>query len=431
MKIKVKQKKGTYTSMVPGLIATSLFFLIGGGMLFGSLFELFKDFTFDNFIIVFSEGGIVPFFGLAFFLISLYLLFFLFKGPKLYVAVLKNINIGDNKGKATYNYEFELKGKNDSVYKTYKCYTDEDYYLKIDNTYGLRIKEFNWKVKTIEEIDEKTEVVNNEKGTETAGLSVVCYVFFLIFGGELAFIIIKIIYDFINGNHEFFFNISGIMFCLLFFSPALYLWLEERYSSKSLKLKIEFDKARISKKLRRLDKVNNLSSKIQYNGAANIDLRKVTSFIAGRAPFNDQDNYEVKDNHSEEKLYKVVNDKKKYYLYDSIDCVVAEIKIYKNSRGVDVLFVPVNGNSYAIYFKDVEDYGFKIVGKDYEINRVEKSLVLSDSSGVNIGKMQEENKLTFLSVNVEINNMANNEDIIMLCLGVVMIEYHYNKSKML
>lgn len=430
MRIKVKQKKGTYTSMVPGLLATTFFFIIGGGMFFGSLYELFIDFTFDNFIVVFSEGGIVTLFGLAFFLLSLYLLSFLFRGAKIYVAILKKIDIEDKNGKTIYNYEFKLKGNNDSVYNTYKCYTEEDYHLEIGKTYGLRIKQFNWKVKAIEEIDEgKIDYNKKVKSSDMTGIDIVCYVFFLIFGGGIVFILIKMVYDFVNGNHEFFNNIIGIIFCSIFFAPALYLYFEEKYASKSLKEKITFDKERISKKLKRLDEVKKITSNIQYNGSANVDLTNVTSFIASRALFNEQDNYEVIDDHYEEKLYKVVNEDEKYYLHDSIDCVVAEIKVDKNDDGVDILFVPVNGSSFAIYFKKLHNYGFKIVGKDYEIKRAEKSLILSDGNGVNVGTIQVEKNITFPRVKVEINNMANNEDIIMLCLGVVMIEYHYsNKS---
>lgn len=427
MRIKVKQKKGTYTSTIPVFIVTLVFFLFGVGLGLLPLIDIIDGFTFDYFIAAFSEGGIAILFGLSFFAISLLLIFFIIKGPKKYAAVLKNIDVTEEKGITKYNYKFELIGDNDSVYDKYECYTDKDYNLEIGKTYGLRIKQMNWRVRRIEEYVGKVDTIKKEKKkNDLEGINVVFYMFFFIFGGGILFLIIKIFYDFANGNNEFLPNIIGIISCSLFFGPALYFYMMEKYESKSIEEKIEYEANKISRKLDRVDRTKNIVSNIQYNGASDIDLSNINSFIVNRAPFNDQDNYEVIDDHYDRKLYKVINENEKYYLKDSIDCIVAEIKIDKNDNGVEILFVPIKEESFALCHKRTKGFGFKVFGKDYNIQDNKKIITISDGNGINIGTMQLDENFTFPTGKVEINNTVNNLEIIMLCVGVVMIEYHYN-----
>ncbi len=90
--------------------------------------------------------------------ISLYFMYFLLKKPKRYSAKLLKKNVENYKGRQitymTFTTEKEKEQEEDFVPRTYTCYTYGYNDLIENERYTIKIKEFNWKIKAVEECND-------------------------------------------------------------------------------------------------------------------------------------------------------------------------------------------------------------------------------------------------------------------------------------
>lgn len=109
------------------------------------------------FIEVFSDYGIMLPFGFIFFIIGIYIIANLFKPAKKYKLRLISKKQQVYKGKIItymgFSGDKEKEVSNDLVDADYKCFTIGENNLKVDNDYSVKIKEFNWCPKSVEELD--------------------------------------------------------------------------------------------------------------------------------------------------------------------------------------------------------------------------------------------------------------------------------------
>lgn len=153
--MKVYVKKGECQNPIPGIILTIAFLCI-------SLFIFYSCFSYNSFMEILLEKGTDLLFAIVFFAFSLYFLFILFKGPKKFNATLTNKVIENYNGKVitymTFSTIKDKKQEKDFVPQTFTCYTYGDNDLVENENYVVKIKEFNWKIKTVEEF----VVLNND-----------------------------------------------------------------------------------------------------------------------------------------------------------------------------------------------------------------------------------------------------------------------------
>lgn len=146
--MKVHVKKGEYQTSIPGIIVTILFLSFSIGI-------FVSCFSYNSFIEALSGAGMSLIFALVFFAFSLYFVYALFKSPKGYSAKLTKKNIENYKGRQitymTFTTEKETEQEEDFVPETYTCYTYGNNNLIENEKYIIKIKEFNWKIKAVEE----------------------------------------------------------------------------------------------------------------------------------------------------------------------------------------------------------------------------------------------------------------------------------------
>lgn len=210
MKLKVKVRKEDSQSLIPALIVTFIFGTMGIISLV-NIVVFFLNFNLEYFIEVFSSSGmgLLIFFGLG--MIGIYLVYFLFKFPTEVIGVLKGKENIAYKGKNIWKMDFIIYGEDKSSI-TLSCYTEEENGLEVGSKYVVLLKEFNWKIKCIGEID-------NEKKyglIKTPTMKPVFYLFFFIFGFGIAFLLFKMIYDFEKRNN-YLINLIPLVICGVIF----------------------------------------------------------------------------------------------------------------------------------------------------------------------------------------------------------------------
>lgn len=146
--MKVHVKKGEYQTPILGIIVTIVFLSFSIGI-------FVSCFSYNSFMEALSRAGMLLIFALVFFAFSLYFVYLLFKSPKGFSAKLTKKNVENYKGKQitymTFTTEKEMKQEEDFVPATYTCYTYGSNKLIENEKYIIKIKEFNWKIKAVEE----------------------------------------------------------------------------------------------------------------------------------------------------------------------------------------------------------------------------------------------------------------------------------------
>ena len=146
--MKVYVRKGDYQSALPALFIMILFFAISILIFYACYYT--HNYSPDNFI-----GLTIPLaFGLVFFAFSLYFLYALLKKPAGYQAKLISKTFTQYTGEDITLMTFETLPKDESrmsVPKLYTCFTYAPNDLVENRYYILKIKEFNWKIKSVEE----------------------------------------------------------------------------------------------------------------------------------------------------------------------------------------------------------------------------------------------------------------------------------------
>lgn len=191
--MRVFVKKEDKHTMIPGIFVTVIF-LSFSVSIFVAFFKSGK-----SFVDALASFGTILLFAIIFFAFSLYFIYALIKRPKGYKAKLVNKKTEIYNGKQISYMKFstqkERKQEEDFILSEYKCYTIGDNALIVDHDYSLRIKEFNWEPKYVEEINNLSENSKNKVASKVPNKTVIP-VFFsvgLIFGGLLFLCILGMI----------------------------------------------------------------------------------------------------------------------------------------------------------------------------------------------------------------------------------------------
>ena len=179
--------------MITGIIVTIVFLSFSIGIFIAGITSG------KSFIDVLASFGITLVFAIIFFGFGIYFLYALFKRPKGYKAKLVNKKIETFNGKQITYMEFNTKKEReqeeDFISSNYKCYTIGENNLVVGNNYSLKIKEFNWEPKYVEEINDSYEGKKNKVKSKVPNmtLSPVFLAVGLVFGGLIFLCILGII----------------------------------------------------------------------------------------------------------------------------------------------------------------------------------------------------------------------------------------------
>lgn len=191
--MRVYVKKEDKNTIIPGIIVTIIFLSVSVSI-FINFFKSGK-----SFVDALSSFGITLLFAIIFFGFSMYFIYALIKRPKGYKAKLINKKIETYSSKQITYMEFstqkEREQEEDFIPSVYRCYTIGENNLIVGNDYSLRIKEFNWEPKYVEEINNSYEKTKNKVASKVPNMTM-SPVFFsveLIFGGLLFLCIFGII----------------------------------------------------------------------------------------------------------------------------------------------------------------------------------------------------------------------------------------------
>lgn len=191
--MRVYVKKEDKISMIPIIIVTITFLSFSIGV-FISVITSGK-----SFIDVLASFGITLLFAIIFFGFGMCFVYTLIKKPKEYRAKLVNKKNETYNGKQITYMEFntqkEREQEEDFISTNYRCYTIGENNLIVGNDYSLRIKEFNWKPKYVEEINNFYEKRKNKIANKVPNMTMPSsfFLIYLIFAGLLFFCILGII----------------------------------------------------------------------------------------------------------------------------------------------------------------------------------------------------------------------------------------------
>ena len=180
--MRVRVKKEDRNSMIPGIIVTIIFLSVSTAI-FITTFKQNKPI-----IEALVDNGIAVLFSLVFLGFGIYFVYALIKRPKAYRATLVNKKIETYNGEQITYMEFstEKEQEDDYISPDYTCYTIGDNDLVVGSEYSLRIKEYNWEPKYVEEIDNSYEAEKKGKVKDklpTASLGPVYIAIAFIVGG--------------------------------------------------------------------------------------------------------------------------------------------------------------------------------------------------------------------------------------------------------
>lgn len=187
--MKVYVKKEDKNTMIPGIIVTIIFLSVSVGI-FIAFFKSEKSFA-D----ALASFGVTLVFAIIFFGFSMCFIYALFKWPKGYKAKLVNKKIETYNGRQItymkFKTEKESEQEEDFISSDYRCYTIGENNLIVGNDYSLRIKEFNWEPKFVEEINNSYKRPKNKVTSKVPNMTI-SPVFFSVglFFGVLIFLCI-------------------------------------------------------------------------------------------------------------------------------------------------------------------------------------------------------------------------------------------------
>jgi len=191
--MRVYVKKEDKNTMIPGIIVTIIFLSFSIGVFIAGITSG------KSFIYVMASFGITLLFAIIFFGFGICFVYALIKRPKGYKAKLVNKKNETYNGKQITYMEFstqkEREQEEDFIPSDYSCYTIGENNLIVGNDYLLRIKEFNWEPKYVEEINDSYENTKNKVASKVPNMTM-SPIFFsvgLIFFGLLFLCILGII----------------------------------------------------------------------------------------------------------------------------------------------------------------------------------------------------------------------------------------------
>lgn len=190
--VKKEDKKVDKNTMISGIIVTIIFLSVSVGI-FIAFFKSGK-----SFIDALASFGGALLFAIISFGFSMYFIYTLIKRPKGYKAKLVNKKIETYNGKQItymeFNTEKEREQEEDFISTDCKCYTIGENNLIAGNDYSLRIKEFNWEPKYVEEINDSYESKKNKFASKVPSMTMFPVFFAVgILGGLIFLCILGII----------------------------------------------------------------------------------------------------------------------------------------------------------------------------------------------------------------------------------------------
>lgn len=149
MKIRVRDNNAI--SKVPGILFITFFGISSTGVIIGSSERFNGNYKLDEISQVFNDLGIVSLFASIFLCVSLFLLMYLLKLPKRCTSTILSVN--DNVEENIKNVELLIKDGTREV--ICECQTALANEIDINKEYVAYVKEFNWEVKFLEELDKQ------------------------------------------------------------------------------------------------------------------------------------------------------------------------------------------------------------------------------------------------------------------------------------
>ena len=188
--MKVYSKKEDKKTIVPAIIITIVFLSVSIGMFIAGITSE------KSFIDILASFGIASVFAIIFFGFGMYFIYLLLKKAKDYKVKLINKKIETYKGKQITYMEFKMEKakeqEEDFIPTSYKCYTIGENNFVVGNAYILKIKEFNWEPKYVEEINDSSENKVASKGSNM-NLFPIFWAIELIFGWLILLCVLGII----------------------------------------------------------------------------------------------------------------------------------------------------------------------------------------------------------------------------------------------
>ena len=142
--MKVYTQDGESQSMFGGLLVTFVFFVY-------SLYIFISFIQSKNIAETLADLGVGLVFALIFFVIATYFIILLLKKPKSFTAELVKKEIQVYKGKIITYMEFVTFEAENKIGMHYFCYTYGENNLILNKKYLIKVKEFNWNIKRVEE----------------------------------------------------------------------------------------------------------------------------------------------------------------------------------------------------------------------------------------------------------------------------------------
>ena len=162
--MRVYVKKNKKNPMLPGIIVAIIFLAF-------SLF-VFSSFFSDNRPLIdkISSYGVALFFSILFFGFGTVVIVFLFKKPKAYKFKLVKKKSESYNGQKITSMKFESK-KNGEKYE-YSCYSIGDNNLVEGYDYVLKVKQYNWEPRYVEELSDKYKFDDGQVEDKTSKITI-------------------------------------------------------------------------------------------------------------------------------------------------------------------------------------------------------------------------------------------------------------------
>lgn len=154
LNVRVYVKKEEKNAIIEGIVIT-IGFLAVSIYIFINFFKSGK-----TLIDALASFGTLLLFAIIFFAFSIYFIYFLIKRPRGFKAKLIDKKIENYNGQQITYMKFRVQKEReqaiDFIRSEYNCYTIGENNLIVENEYVLRIKEWNWEPKYVEELESNT-----------------------------------------------------------------------------------------------------------------------------------------------------------------------------------------------------------------------------------------------------------------------------------
>lgn len=476
--MKVYVKKGECQSLIPGIIASIAFLIC-------PVYVFFTMCSADSFMEGLSKVGSWFIFAIIFLCFDIYFFSLLLKKSKKYTAKLISKTKDKYKGKDIIYMVFravkEKELNDDFVPREYRCFTYQDNNLFVNNIYNIYIKEFNWKIKKID-----NEIADSIIKTPTSVIKPIFISIELIMLFNVLLGVLGIIY-----YKKYIF--TNIILIIIFSIAFLYTKkVSDQYTSDNEKYPKTKNNTNLQKYSILLDngkKVNNLIVKdllkyllilpiiwftilyifnnfslnnmfypfivitipmamlllliicyINYdnrlikkhklNILTSKNIENINNFIIFRPTSNITfEKYFIVDLEDNTLIANVQKNGilgNKYLVYSSSNKVIAEIRKKIFSTSIEYIIRPINIQPYSVRLK-------LLMGHDYEINGINnyfikgnidatENIIFNNNDEIiaKISARKENNWYNLGNTSVEINNYQNNINIILISLCITM-----------